>query len=600
MVIAFQPLSLQELGITAKLPIEHRGDSSSIEEYISVCGSLVTVRNNIAYFVHQSAKTFILSNAVGKVVSADISMEHKLLAVTCFAHISGKHASQERRFSDTTGEEPYGTTFEYPTLFWAEHMRRSPEDVVDEIDVHAEFFQTMSIYRQAWLDNYWSKRHAKWETKRGSFSACHVLAYAGLTHLLQKLLVRTNSPYTVVLDSLGNTPLAWAAKNGFDATVTLLTDSGANVTQQNKEGMTALQWAAGNGHAAIVQHLHKKGADIETTDKNGWTPLHRAAYNGHAHVVKLLIQSKANVEAMDGSTWTAMHRAATMGQTDVVRLLIEQKASMSMLDREGMTPMLHAAWAGQDEVISLFLASGIDVNEKDHNDWTALHNAAWNGHTSTISLLLKFGADVHATNADGSTALHHATWSGHDKVVEALLAAGANVDAIAYDENDTPLHQAAWRSHFGCIQLLLSRNPEINMQNTVGHTALHHAATTGHEMIIRALLDHGADPRIADKHGHLSRTLAKANDHEHIAAMLRESELEMASYTDGTITPVELPLVDINIAEALNIDPETSTVQPHQAAGFFVPEKITANVNGKKKYFYMKSGTKKDMFESRL
>jgi protein-ribulosamine 3-kinase len=600
MVVAFQPMSLLELGVTARLPAEHRADSGCIEEYLSVCGSLVTIRNNIAYFVHQSAKTYILDNSIGIIISIDISADHRFLALNCFEHVSERLATGARRFSDTANKDDHPMRLDYPTLFWADHMRTSTDDVADEVDVHAEFFQSKSIYRQAWLDHYWQQRHAKWEVKPGGFSACHVLAYAGLTPVLRKLLSRRSPACSISVDSLGNNPLAWAARNGFEDTVSLLINSGVDVTLQNNEGMTALQWAAGNGHAKIVQHLYDHGADIETADKNSWNPLHRAACNGHAHVVKLLIGFGANVEALDGSTWTAMHRAATMGQTEVVRLLIEQKAAMDILDREGMTPMLHAAWAGQDDVIRLFLASGVDVNEKDYNEWTALHNAAWNGHLSTVIMLLKCGVDVHAKNADGSTALHHATWSGYDKVVEVLLEAGTDVDAIAHDENDTPLHQAAWRSHLGCIQLLLSRSPQINMQNTVGHTALHHAATTGNKTIIQTLLDHGADPRIVDKHGHLPRTSAASNDHDTVAAMLREAELERASDTDGTVTPVELPLVDINVAKALYVDHQTSTVQPHQAAGFFVPEKITANVDGKKKYFYMKSGTKQDMFESKF
>ncbi|KAF2033224.1 fructosamine-3-kinase [Setomelanomma holmii] len=50
--------------------------------------------------------------------------------------------------------------------------------------------------------------------------------------------------------------------------------------------------------------------------------------------------------------------------------------------------------------------------------------------------------------------------------------------------------------------------------------------------------------------------------------------------------------------KALEVDYRTATVQPHQAAGFFVPKKITTNVKSTKKYYYMKSGTKQEMFES--
>ena len=600
MVIAFRPLALLELGIAARLPDEHREDIVLIEEYLKVCGSLVTIRDNVAYFVHQSAKTFILTNGLGQVLSMDISADHQFLALNCFDYISGKLACEQRRFSESAGGEVHHTRLEYPTLFWTEHVRRSPVDIADDFDIHAEFFQDKSIHRQMWLDGYWPKRHAKWEKKPGSFTSLHLTAYAGLTPLLQKLLVKSKAANVTALDSLGNTPLIWAAKNGFDTAVFLLTSCGAGVTTKNKEDMTALQWAAGNGHAVIVKHLHDNGADIETTDKSGWTPLHRAAYNGHPHVVKLLIELGADVEALDGSTWTAMHRAATMGQTDVVHMLIDQKASMRMLDREGMTPLLHASWAGQHEVIRLFLDSGMDVNEKDYNGWTALHDAAWNGHLNTVKFLLQCEADVRVRNADGSTALHHATWSGHAEVVNVLLDAGADVNAKAFDEGETPLQQASWRGHLSCIELLLAANADVNMQNVAGHTALHHAASNGHDQTLLLLLDHGSNPKVVDKHGQTARALAEANEHETTVAILEAKEMELDHCSEGTVTPVDLPLLDINVAEALGVDPGSSSVQPHQAAGFFVPEKITAYLNGRKKYFYMKSGDKQEMFESKF
>ncbi|OBT55313.1 hypothetical protein VE04_04045 [Pseudogymnoascus sp. 24MN13] len=598
MVIALRPLALLELGVAAKLPEEHRGNIAQIKEYLMVCESLVIIRDNIAYFVHQTAKTFILTNAIGQVLSMDISEDHQFIGLNCFSHISRTPAREEGEFSNATCDEAKHVDLDYPTLFWTEHVRRSPATIAEHFDIQSEFFFSVSIYRQAWLDEYWPKKHAKYEAKPGKFSALHLMAYAGLTPLLRRFLSNAEAGNINAPDSLGNTPLVWAARNGFDSTVLLLTSYGADVTLKNKEGMTALHWAAGNGHQAIVKHLHGIKADIETTDKGGWTPLHRAAYNGHAHIVKLLIELGSDVEALDGSTWTAMHRAASMGQTDVVRLLIKQKASMSMLDREGMTPMLHASWAGQHDIICIFLEFGIDVNEKDYNKWTALHNAAWNGHLDTVKLLLKSGANANVGNAYNSTALHNAVWSGHDEIVGLLLEAEADVDAKAHDERETPLQQAAWRGHLSCVQLLLEKEADVNMQNVAGHTALHHAASNGHDKVTLLLLEYGADLRIVDKHGQTANALAEANGHSTTASILKEKELEANTYSSGTLTLVDLPLVDINVAEALGIDPRSSTVEPHQAPGFFVPEKITANVYGKKKYFYMKSGENQEMFES--
>jgi ankyrin repeat protein len=599
MVIAFRPLTLNELAIAASLPEEHHHDLSLLKEYVNVCGSLVTIRENIAYFVHLSAKTYILSNGLGSVLSPDLRADHQLLALNCFEHVSKKLSRDHTRTESLPGSELHQLGPEYPTLFWIQHARQSPSGIAESFDLDAEFFQSNSAQRQAWLDEYWTKSHAKWESKPGSFTALHLVSYAGLTPLLQNLLVKLHLSDIAAQDSLGNTPLLWAAKSGFEACVILLVKMGASVATENREGMTALLWAAGNGHEAIVKYLFEHNASIETKDRNGWAPLHRAAYNGHTNVVKLLVKLGADVETFDGCTWTAMHRAASMGQSDVVRFLMDVRASTGPLDREGMTPMLHAAWAGQHEVMRLFFDCGMDVDSQDYNGWTALHNAAWNGHVPTVKFLLDREASVQVKNSDGSTPLHHAVWSGQADVVQLLVKAGADVDAKAFDEDETPLQQAAWHGHHSCVELLLKAKAEVDMQNAVGHTALHQAASNGHESVVRLLLEYEADPQIIDKHGQTARALAEANEHETTAFILKERMAALEAFSEGTRTPVDLPCLDEAVAAALGVDPMISTVQPHQAPGFFVPEKITTVKDGKQKFYYMKSGGNKEMFESR-
>ena len=400
------------------------------------------------------------------------------------------------------------------------------------------------------------------------------------------------------VDSLGNSPLLLAAKYGHELCVQLLLITGADTALKNLDSMTPLQWAAGNGHKNIVELLFSKGASLDTMDKNAWTPLHRAAYNGHTNVVRYLLDSGADTEALNSATWTALHRASSSGQVDVVRLLIERHASIHPLDLEGMTPMLHAAWAGHSDVMKLHLERNADINAKDYCGWTAMHNAAWNGHTEAMKFLLRHTADIHAQNQYGATALHNATWSGHAEVVEILLNAGADVNAKD-DEGETPLQQAAWRGHVSATQALLAKDEiDVNMTNSVGHTALHQAGSSGQKDIVRLLLKAGADPTLLDKHGQSAQALAEANEHDLVADILKQHGRELSTFSRSTTPPVDERQLDIAVANALSINPALSTVEPHQAAGFFVPERIRTVVDGRSKEFYMKSGSNEEMFES--
>ena len=589
MVIAVRPLTLREMAVAAGLPGEHHQNVPVLQEYVNQCGSLITIRQDTIYFVHQSAKTYLLSN-IGSVLSENPAMDHQFLSLNCFGYVCTYFKKDHSKAAQADVRS------EYPILHWIDHARKAPAAICHNFNLEDNFFDGQSSSRAAWLDDWWPKRHATWETQPGDFTVLHLCAYAGLTSLAERTLETRNAIDINASDTLGNAPILWAAKNGHDDFIKVLISAGADYSSTNHEGMNALHLAAAHGHELIVRELFNYGCTLVTTDKNGWNPLHRAAYNGYTTVVRLLLDLGANIEALDGSTWTALHRAASMGQTEVIQLLLERKASIDALDREGMTPMLHAGWAGQHDAMMLLMESGADINSSDYSGCTALHNASWNGQEAAVEFLLMQGAAVDARQNAGATPLHQASWTGHAQIAKLLIQAGANTGSKD-DESETPLQQAAWRGHVGTIEVLLDADVEVDMTNAVGHTALHQAASSGKQDAVRILLKHGADPTILDRHGQSARALAEVNEHDYTAGLLKAAERELAFHSTGTATPLDLPTVDPAVADTLGISRD-ATVQSHQAEGFFKPEKITITMNGKRKFFYMKSGSNAEMFES--
>lgn len=61
--IVHQPISLQELTTLVEMPDDISDDVESLEEVVKVCGSFLTLREQVVYFVHQSAKDFLLGKA---------------------------------------------------------------------------------------------------------------------------------------------------------------------------------------------------------------------------------------------------------------------------------------------------------------------------------------------------------------------------------------------------------------------------------------------------------------------------------------------------------------------------------------------------------
>ncbi|KAK3952421.1 NACHT domain-containing protein, partial [Pseudoneurospora amorphoporcata] len=64
--IVRRPISLQELTTLVEMSDDISYDPQSLEELIGLCGSFLTLRDQTVYFVHQSAKDFLLGNAFDK------------------------------------------------------------------------------------------------------------------------------------------------------------------------------------------------------------------------------------------------------------------------------------------------------------------------------------------------------------------------------------------------------------------------------------------------------------------------------------------------------------------------------------------------------
>ncbi|KAN0080626.1 wd-repeat protein [Elaphomyces granulatus] len=60
--LAYQPLHLREIHVVAGLQEKVR-NLEDVERIINMCGSFLTVRDNYVYFIHQSAKDYLITNA---------------------------------------------------------------------------------------------------------------------------------------------------------------------------------------------------------------------------------------------------------------------------------------------------------------------------------------------------------------------------------------------------------------------------------------------------------------------------------------------------------------------------------------------------------
>ena len=78
--LAFRPLHLRELGVTADIPKRISTNLQWLNHLVDLCGSFLTVREETIYFVHQSAKDYFCSGKGSQIFPLGQAEEHHKIA----------------------------------------------------------------------------------------------------------------------------------------------------------------------------------------------------------------------------------------------------------------------------------------------------------------------------------------------------------------------------------------------------------------------------------------------------------------------------------------------------------------------------------------
>ncbi|KAI5788969.1 hypothetical protein DFH27DRAFT_216688 [Peziza echinospora] len=254
------------------------------------------------------------------------------------------------------------------------------------------------------------------------------------------------------------------------------------VNSRDSLGLTPLHYAAWAGNLRALKHLLHAGADSGICGHDGKTALHCAAINGNADMVKLLAEAGSSIHAKDSHERTPLHYACEYGNGDAVDRMLKFGASISAFDSCRRTPFHMVGFIGsrfQQEarrqctcdsikyLLNILLENNVDpsiVLTEEHLGCTALHLATAVHNECAIRHLISFRQDsknLDATDREGRTALHYASRNGNLNSVLQLVAGGAICD-IKDNKGWTPLHDAADGGYEDIVTFLLSPQDDVS------------------------------------------------------------------------------------------------------------------------------------------
>lgn len=377
---ANRPLTLSEMNIALNVHKTSRSiydlDVEDDEDFRSRlrtwCGLFVSVHHDKVYFLHQTAREFLLAHAA---TPPNVTLEprwrhsitsqsaHNVLTEICVVYLDFLNDETLPDFDteNFSNLETFGF-LDYSARNWGTHCRNACMSAdADVLPFTLRICDQVSRSRAAWFTLYWKSKY---------FSIAK-----------------------------GFTGLMISSYFGVEAVVTAHLEKGEDLESKDEDDRTALSWAAINGHASIAKLLLEKGADFDWKDNDGQTALSSAAEHGHVAVIDLLLEKGANFDFQNNDGWTPLSCAARNGHKNVVKLLLEKGAGFVSSDNDA-SPLVWAMENNYRSVIKhLFDKKSLDFDSKDYDDQLTILSALQEGYDNIIEFLLEKTANYESKDS---------------------------------------------------------------------------------------------------------------------------------------------------------------------------------------------------------
>lgn len=281
-------------------------------------------------------------------------------------------------------------------------------------------------------------------------------------------------------DSIGQTPLHWAAENGSSEMVECLIRNGANIEITDTNGYTPLTLALSSPDHGELRYIERvsrllvrgygsQKVNMKATNAEGSTLLHLVAaldWDGpheqsrspgmkrsrsaefpdevlKESIIGFFIDHGADVNARDKKGQTPLLVACCKGFSYNTACLLYNKADPNFCDGNGIPPLIATIscfsissirYGASLQILNLLLKHGADPNWQDENSKnTVLHAACSIGvgdQVRQVAALLRYKADVHSKNIEGVSPIQMVAQQvrqpDREKVMEELLKNKAN------------------------------------------------------------------------------------------------------------------------------------------------------------------------------
>ena len=331
-----------------------------IEQMVSVCSGLVTVdrESGVVRLIHYTTQEYLDRTKDRWFPTAHEDISNACITYLSFSAFSTGFCHSYRDYKQRLESYPL---YHYATHNWARHAHISNNSAIQSATTVISFMEqdrnVEATFQLLLADERDSASVATSQVPQQT-RGLHLAAYWGLDGALAELLTRGYG--SECRDSLGQTPLLYAARRGNLSTVKILLGcrEGIDANAADGEGATPLIHAVRGGHSAVVNLLlllDRLWVDVNHRDNNGQTALMWAARSHRWDIlIQLLADGRADANMKDGFGQSALALSAEKAPAHVVERFLEVDGiKIDASDICGLTPLALAMSFGNAEVTKL-------------------------------------------------------------------------------------------------------------------------------------------------------------------------------------------------------------------------------------------------------
>lgn len=323
----------------------------------------------VVRIAHYSVQEYLESDRNKQSKAAQFSLHHlsahEEIAKICLIYLIEPELSSGKINWTKLREFPLAR---FAARFWPYHYKKSARTASSIDNLILQLLRNREGSLLAWLRLYNVDEHIQyrfWHNVTPSFdfassdiaSPLYYASLLGLDTIVRELLQVDAAQKQNLVNAKGGregNPLLASIFYGYEKTVQILLDAGANVNVQGGHYGNALQAASYKGHEKIVQLLLNTGANVNVQGGFHGNALYATSSKGHEKIVQILIDEGIDKKWWGGALLKASENASENGSKNVVRLLINAGVDKSFYN----DAMQRALRNGNKDVVEILAAAG--------------------------------------------------------------------------------------------------------------------------------------------------------------------------------------------------------------------------------------------------